>query len=95
LCDYGKGKPDSPRVIIGEEITKDFGADPEMGVDPGVFKGKITGCARAGRRLREAGFKVKCAKINYFPKKMPALKWPRNKGEGKKLKKIFWPTCKS
>ena len=41
---------------------------------------------RADGRLRVVGFKLKCARIIYFPQKTPALKWPRNKE--KRLKDI-------
>jgi hypothetical protein len=30
-------------------------------------------------QIKGGRFEVKCAEINYFPKKIPALKWPRNK----------------
>ena len=43
---------------------------------------------RANGRLRVVGFKLKCARIIYFPQKTPALKWPRNKEKRLKHKNI-------
>jgi hypothetical protein len=43
-----------------------------------------------GPQIKGGRFQVKCAEINYFPKKMPALKWPGNKEKALKTN-IFGP----